>query len=141
VFLCVCRRCPRGSHSKNHQKHTNKNNQNHQNNQTLIILMEIKGNGDGDHRKWRRRFRRRRQRHRRARVPRGQWVPCGEPCRVGSNGNQRKMVRGQNHQKSLKTTKTTKINKNHQNLVEMKGNGKGYLRGTVVDLMETTGKW
>ena len=39
--------------------------------------MEIKGNGDGDHRKWRRRFRRRRQRHRRARVPRGQWVPCG----------------------------------------------------------------
>ena len=61
--------------------------------------MEIKGNGDGDHRKWRRRFRRRRQRHRRARVPRGQWVPCGEPCRGGSNGNQRKMVRGQNHKK------------------------------------------
>jgi len=26
-------------------------------------------------------------------------------------------------------------------MVEMKGNGKGYLRGTVVDLMETTGKW
>jgi len=23
----------------------------------------------------------------------------------------------------------------------MKGNGKGYPRGTVVDLMETTGKW
>ena len=26
-------------------------------------------------------------------------------------------------------------------MVEMKGNGKGYLRGTVVDLMETAGKW
>ena len=64
-----------------------------------------------------------------------------EPCRGGSNGNQRKMVRGQNHQKSLKATKTTKTNNNHQNLVEMKRNGKGYLRGTVVDLMETTGKW
>jgi hypothetical protein len=25
-------------------------------------------------------------------------------------------------------------------MVEMKGNGKGYLRGTVVDLMETTEK-
>jgi hypothetical protein len=25
--------------------------------------------------------------------------------------------------------------------VEIKGNGKGYLRGTVVDLMETTRKW
>jgi hypothetical protein len=30
-----------------------------------------------------------------------------EPCRGGSNGNQRKMVRGQNHQQLLKTTKTT----------------------------------
>ena len=64
-----------------------------------------------------------------------------EPCRGGSNGNQKKMVRGQNHQKLLKTTKTIKTNKNYQHLVEMKGNGKGYLRGTVVDLMETTGKW
>jgi hypothetical protein len=51
------------------------------------------------------------------------------------------MVRGPNHKKSLKTTKTTNTNKNHQNLMEMQGNGKGYLRGTVVDLMETTGKW
>jgi hypothetical protein len=25
--------------------------------------------------------------------------------------------------------------------VEIKGNRKGYLRGTVVDLMETAGKW
>jgi hypothetical protein len=25
--------------------------------------------------------------------------------------------------------------------VEMKGNGTEYLRGTVVDLMETAGKW
>jgi hypothetical protein len=64
-----------------------------------------------------------------------------EPCRGGSNGNQKKMVRGQNHQKLLKTTKTIKTNKNHQHLVEMKGNGKGYPRGTVVDLMETKRKW
>ena len=64
-----------------------------------------------------------------------------EPCRGGSNGNQKKMVRGQNHQKLLKTTKTIKTNKNYQHLVEMKGNGKEYPRGTVVDLMETTRKW
>ena len=59
----------------------------------------------------------------------------------GSNGNQKKMARGQNHQKLLKTTKTIKTNKNHKHLVEMKGNGKGYPRETVVDLMETTRKW
>ena len=56
---------------------TNKNNQNHQNHQTLLILMGLKGHGDGDHRKWRQRRRRCRQRHRRARVPSGQWVACG----------------------------------------------------------------
>ena len=33
------------------------------------------------------------------------------------------------------------LTKNHQNRVEIKGNGKGYLRGTVVDVMETAGKW
>jgi hypothetical protein len=43
--------------------------------------------------------------------------------------------------------KNTKNIQNHQNyqkppkLVEIKGNGKGYLRGTVVDVMETAGKW
>ena len=114
--------------------------------------MEIKGNGDGDHRKWRRRFRRRRQRHRRARVPRGQWVPCGNRAVGDLMEIKGKMVMGRNHQKLLKdnqnhhhkllkTTKTTKTNNNHQNLVEMKGNGTEYLRGTVVDLMETAGKW
>jgi hypothetical protein len=36
-----------------------------------------------------------------------------EPCRGESNGNQWKMVRGKNHQKSLKTTKTIKSNKNY----------------------------
>jgi hypothetical protein len=48
--------------------------------------------------------------------------------------------------KLLKTIKiwwksNTITTKNHQNLVEIKGAGKGYLRGTVVDLMETAGKW
>jgi hypothetical protein len=40
-----------------------------------------------------------------------------------------------------KTTKTTKTTNNQQNLMEIKGNGKGYLREAVVDLMETAGKW
>jgi hypothetical protein len=81
---------PQGDPTKNHQNHKDKQNQQKpikpakttkpdgiQRKMSILILMDIKGNVDGDHRKWRRRRRRRRQRHRRARVPRGQWVPCG----------------------------------------------------------------
>jgi hypothetical protein len=60
----------------------------------------------------------------------------------GIYGNQVKNGKGPKpSQKLPKTAKTTKTTKRHQNLVDIKGNGKGYLRGTVVDLMETAGKW
>jgi len=103
--------------------------------------MELTGHGDGDHRKWRQRRRRCRQRHRRARVPSGQWVACGNRA-VGDVWKSRENGKGPTPSKKIpKTSKTTKTTKNHQNLVEIKGNGKGYLRGTVVDVMETAGKW
>ena len=140
MFLCVCRGCPRGGPTKNHQNHQNKHKQPKPPKPSNTF------NSHGNQRKCRWGSQEMASASASATAsacPRAQGAmgTLREPCRGGSNGNQKKMVRGQNHQKILKTTKTIKTNKNHQHLVEMKGNGKGYLRGTVVDLMETTGKW
>jgi hypothetical protein len=70
-----------------------------------------------------------------------QGLPLGN--RGGFDGNQRKMVGGppgnltKNHTNHQKPPKTTK---NHQNLMEIKGNGKGYPREAVGDMMELKGK-
>ena len=146
VFLCVCRGCPRGGTYQKPPKPPKPPKQT----KTTKTTPSTTFNSDGNQRKCRWGSQEMASASASASAsatasacPRAQGAmgTLREPCRVVSHGNQRKMVRGQNHQKLLKTTKTIKTNKNHQHLVEMKGNGKGCPRGTVVDLMETTRKW
>ena len=129
MFLCVCRGCPRGGGwggpTKNHQNHQNKQKQ------PKPPKPSTTSNSDGNQRKCRWGSQEMASASASASAtasacPRAQGAmgTLREPCRGGSNGNQRKMVRVQNHQKLPKTTKATKTNKNHQNLVEMKRNGK-----------------